>query len=149
MLQACPWCCPSARTDTLLPFNTDLLKNSFLCWWLKEGVQVTCPREPSSGQALYLNASNSAWLLLLCIFLSSHKGRALKKMVLHCYVNIISASQDDREETHNSISIFTYWAHFTWNTQLMLCLGCIHLYSMTPLRSKVSIIKFIQQFNHG
>lgn len=99
----------SVCKNTLLPCNTDLLKNPFPCWWrLKEGLQVTCPREPSSGQALYLSASNSAWLLLHiayfliaiidCIFLSSHKGRALKKMVLHCYVNVISASQDDWEE---------------------------------------------------
>lgn len=98
MLLACQWCCQSARTGTLPLFNTDLLKNHFFCWWrLKEGLQVTCPREPSSGQALYLNASDSAWLLLLCIFLSSHKVTVLKKIVSHCYVNIISASQDDRE----------------------------------------------------
>lgn len=52
-------------------------------------------------------------------------------------------------ETHNNISIFTYWAPFTWRTQLMLCLGCIHLYSMTPLRGKVSIITFTQQSHNG
>lgn len=52
-------------------------------------------------------------------------------------------------ETHNNISIFTDGAPFTWRTQLMLCLGYIHLYSMTPLRGKVSVITFTQQSHNG
>jgi len=81
MLLACQWCCQSARTGTLLLFNTDLFKNHFFHWWRsEEGLQVPCPREPSSGQALYLKASNSAWLLLLCYEIGGFLGLGVPQL---------------------------------------------------------------------
>lgn len=78
------------------------------------------------------------------------EGGSAEGRVLHGCVNISSASRDDRGRRKRITALaFHLLSTFYLRAQLMLCLACTHLCSMTPRRGKISVITFTQAFHNG